>query len=171
MEANESGRPRANDSWIDVALAGTKAARVWHDTRIEDLHSTRDPTRYHNIIRIRNTASQQQTAIEYTPRYKASSIHKTHLLELRLKTSKTRNNWANCSLEKQIEKLNTLKDTVMQQIKHTQETHAKIMTRRKPTISINNILDKLRKIDRNQPNYQGYQTDAQTNTGLPTQQK
>jgi len=149
-ETDESGRRRAGDSWIDVALAGTKAARVWHDTHIEDLSLTSSTARYHNIIRIRNTVSQQGTATEYTPRYRTSNIHKEHLLEMRLKTSKTRNNWANCSLDKQIEKLNTLTDTVMQQIKHIQETYAKIVSRKKPSISINNILEKLRKMDRRQ---------------------
>jgi len=57
-ETDESGKPRTSDSWIDVALAGTKATRVWRDTLIEDLSPTKGPDRYHNIIRIRNTTSQ-----------------------------------------------------------------------------------------------------------------
>jgi len=143
-------------AWIDAVLVGSKAARIWHSITVSWNHERavtamddQGMNRSHGMLTVNNCKSQQDKGAAYTHRYRANKISADHLVELTVRTRKTRNNWQLAEREQQIARLESLTNAIMTTALRLQETHAKTLVRRiRNSCDTEQLVKRLVKLDR-----------------------
>ena len=123
-------------AWIDGVLVGSEAARIWYsiavswNKRAVTAMDDQGMNRFHGMLTVNNCKGQQDKGTAYTHRYGANKIFADHLVELTVRTKKTRNNWQLAKREQQVARLEDLTNAIMTTALLLQETHANTLVRR-----------------------------------------
>jgi len=147
VNPENSNQAAHTESWIDAVFVGSKARRIWYGILVSDQEELAN-RRHHRTLTIQNTKTQQNRPFQLCPRYQPNRISEEHLLELKFKNRKLRNNWRQCSRDTQIDRLEQLTNLTMTQIKRTQDIQAKIMARARAMTSVSEIAKRLQKVER-----------------------
>jgi len=113
-------------SLIDIALVSRKANRAWHAVKVG--LAIKEKSRQHLTIEILASNKKQQSGSKHRRvfRYRPQRILPYDLIELKIKTSKLRNNWRLCTRDAVIQRLETMTNLIIETTKRLQETKARV---------------------------------------------